>query len=286
MFPLRALASRFSPRRASSDLVLTGISRSGTSWLCHLLHRYADCVVINEPPEVIDALRRDGAATAVPAFFAETRRRILAGEAILNKLTAGEITADTALNDERSLYWPRPASDRFVLAVKNTRAFLSRLEALSDAMPAARIVACVRNPFDTIGSWKRSFPHLRDADLAGVPVGHPEDPWLAEADRVALRAIAALEDVAVRRARWWRWFAEIVLRNRGRLVLVRYDELVRDPARTLGAILDGYQPGLLRQLLEASTPRLSRGQLDAHDLEVIRDVCSDVARELGVGEPD
>ncbi len=272
-------------KRSPSELLLTGISRSGTSWLCNLLHRFEDCVVLNEPQEVIDVLQRDGAA-GIPAFFADTRRRVLAGEPILNKLSAGELTADTAVNDERSFYQPRPASDGFVLAVKNTRAFLSRLEAVADAMPAARIVACVRNPLDTIGSWKRSFPHLRDADLNGVPVGHPEDPWLSEEDRTALRAIAALDDVAVRRANWWLWFAERLLRHRARLALVRYHDLVVDPGPTLREALDGYQLGELSQPLTVSSPRTSRAELDAHDVEVIRAICMDAALELGVAEAD
>ena len=264
-----------------TELILTGISRSGTSWLAHLLHGHRDCVVVNEPAEVVAALAA-GDPGAVAAYFAATRRRILARQPILNKLTDGEVTTDTAANDERVAYLPEPETAGFVLAVKNTRAFLSRLDQVQQAMPQARVLACVRNPFDTIGSWKTSFAHLRDADLVNVPVGHPEDPWIEPAARAELRAIAAVTDVAERRARWWRWFAEVLLRRRDRLVLLRYEDLVADPQASLAAALAGYRLGRPRRTLEPSSPRLSRRHLDDRDREVIREVCLDAARELGV----
>jgi hypothetical protein len=233
---------------------------------------------------VVALLARDTEPLALAAFLSETRARVLRGEPIANKLTDGHVTADTADNDALTLYTPTPASPDFVLAVKNTRAFLSRLDGLRQALPETRIVACVRNPFDTLGSWKRSFPHLRDADVTGIPVGHPEDPGLATEDRAALRVIAATTDVAERRARWWRWFGEMLLRHREGVVLVRYDELLTRPVETLARAFAGHALGALPEPLPASRPHRTRSVLDAHDVEVIRTLCLDVARELGVGD--
>jgi hypothetical protein len=279
--------ARSSTRRHARDVLVTGISRSGTSWLCRLLHQHADCVALNEPPEVVALLEREAEPHGLAAFLAETRARVLRGEPIANKLTGGHVTADTADSDALTLYTPTPATSDFVLAVKNTRAFLSRLDGIRRALPETRIVACVRNPFDTLGSWKRGFPHLRDADVMHVPVGHPEDPWLGAADRAALRAIAATTDVAERRARWWCWFAEMLLRHRDGVVLVGYDELVTQPAETLARAFVGHALGSLSEPLAASRPHRTRALLDAHEIEVTRALCLDVARELGVGDvPD
>jgi len=281
---LGAARARPAPRAAGRDVVVTGISRSGTSWLCRLLHEHADCVALNEPAEIVAILEREAEPTGLAGFLAETRARVLAGEPISNKLTAGRVTADTAENDARSLYVPTPATADFVLAVKNTRAVLSRLDAVRRALPETRIVACVRNPFDTLGSWKRSFPHLRDADVAHVPVGHPEDPFLAPDDRAALRIVAAASDPAERRARWWRWFAQMLLRHRDGVVLIRYEDLVAAPAATIARAFAGIPLGAAPAPPAASSPRRTRTLLDAHDVEVIEALCLDVAVELGVGE--
>jgi len=287
-FNARLQALPAAPRRACArrrDVLVTGISRSGTSWLCRLLDQHTDCIALNEPAEVVRILEREGEPEGLAAFLADTRARVLAGEPIQNKLTGGRVTADTAVDNTRIAYVPSPASAEFVLAVKNTRAFLSRLDTIRRALPDTRIVACVRNPFDTLGSWKRSFPHLRDAEVARVPVGHPEDPWLAAGDRAALRAVAATADVAERRARWWRWFAEMLLRHRDGVMLVRYEELVADPAGVLERVLGDYALGTPREPLAPSTPHRTRAVLDAHDVEVIEALCLDVARELGVADP-
>jgi bifunctional non-homologous end joining protein LigD len=142
------------------DLIVTGVSRSGTSYLCNLLHRFDNCVAINEPLEVIAVLRAEETPWGLEAYYRTLRADIRAGCRIENKLRRGR-------------YRPKVAADDFVLAVKNTREFLFRLEALRQVMPAARIVACVRNPVDTIASWKGSFRHLHEADV-GPFLTHPE----------------------------------------------------------------------------------------------------------------
>jgi hypothetical protein len=283
--PERSRPSPVGPSKPrKTELLITGIPRSGTSYLCNLLHRYDNCVVLNEPSEVIGILRRHGVPHDLRRFFDSTRRKVQAGEPVENKLTCGKVTEDTALNDVRSLYQPHPRTPEFVLGVKNTRAFLSRLEGIRQVMGAARIVACVRNPVDTIASWKNSFPHLRDADVVGVPVGHVEDPWLSDADKVRLREIADTTDAALRRALWWRHFAEIILRNRQHLLVVRYCEFVREPAVVLERILENYDPRQLIEPIPSSEARRTGGTLNQREQDLIRAVCTKAARELGVLE--
>jgi hypothetical protein len=171
-----------------------------------------------------------------------------------------------------------------VLAAKNTREFLLRLEALRCVMPAARIVACVRNPFDTIASWKRSFRHLRDADV-GPFVRHPQCMWLPPEQRDALASIAATPHPAERRALWWRFLAERVLEHRRDVVLVRYEELVAEPLPVLGRILAGFDAGGLRAPIRPSSARSSRRLLDDDDLFAIREICSPTAAQLGLTVP-
>jgi hypothetical protein len=285
--PIRAAtALRWRTRAAGGppappELIVTGISRSGTSYLCSLLHRFDNCVAVNEPREINSRLRREKAPWGVAAFYRQTRRDILGGRPIENKLLDGEVVEDTALSQARHRYSPTIAGDDFVLAVKNTREFLFRLEALRRVMPTARVVACVRNPFDTIASWKGSFWHLREADVMPF-VRHPKRMWLSAPQRTGLERVAATHEVAERRAMWWSFLAQRLVDNRDGLLLVDYDDLVRRPMAVLDRVLSGYRPGRPRQPITPSDGRPKLELLDANDRRVIQAICSGPAQELGL----
>ena len=270
------------PRLAQTglDLIITGIPRSGTSHLCNLLHRFNNCVVLNEPPEVIPALAEMNVPYGLSRFFRQTRRDILLGIPIQNKLVNGQVTDDTTKNNERTLYTPAVTSGDFVLGMKTTIPFLSRLKQLKQLMPRARLVACVRNPYDTIASWKTSFPHLRDGDIRSRPIGNPGDPFLSDSQRAELERIAAIPEVATRRAAWWAYFAGLIIESIDDLVLVRYEEMVCDPARVIEAILSGGNAGNLEEPMSSSPPKRKLDVLDDEDLQAIGTLCSDVNDRL------
>jgi sulfotransferase family protein len=287
----KPLSSQSHPSRRSrplpgeaSNIILTGVSRSGTSYLSNLLHRFDNCVAINEPREVISVLREEEVPWGIPTFYDRLRHDIGAGRPIENKVRGGQVVEDTALDERRRLYRPVVASAEFVLAVKNTREFLLRLEPLQRVMPGSRIVACVRNPADTIASWKRSFRHLRDADVRPF-VRHPHCMWLPQTQCDELASIAATPRVAERRALWWRFLADRVLEHRREIVLVRYEELVAEPLPVLERILTGFRAGALRSAIAPSNARSSRSLLDDDDLIAIRQICSSTAAQLGLGVP-
>jgi hypothetical protein len=272
------------PESDHSALIVTGISRSGTSYLCNLLHRFDNCVAINEPRQAISLLREEEVPWGMAAYYDKVRRDVRAGRHIENKIHRGQVIQDTARHERRRWYRPTVASADFVLAVKNTREFLLRLDALRSVMPAARIVACVRNPLDAVASWKRSFPHLRDADV-GPFVRHPECMWLPAEQRETLASIAATPSPAERRALWWRFQAERVLEHRRVVMLVRYEELAADPLPVLGRILAGFDAGGLRTPIRPSSVRSSRRVLDDDDLVAISEICSPAAAQLGLAVP-
>ncbi|MGA2230469.1 MAG: sulfotransferase [Tepidisphaeraceae bacterium] len=270
------------------DLVIAGIPRSGTSLLCNLLHRHENCVVLNEPQEIAPALvagnmfGRPPLPWAMARFYRDIRRDVLLGKPIRNKLTNGQVTEDTARENQVASYVPVVRGGDFVLGVKATIAFLSRLLQLRQMMPGSRFVACVRNPFDTIASWKTSFPHLCDADIRGRTIGHPADEGLTGAQRAELARIEQLPEVAFRRAAWWRYLAELILDSVDDVTLVRYEELVGRPSQTIEEIVRGGNPGELTGAIEPSSPRAKVDVLDQEDVQAIRSLCSDAAIRLGV----
>ncbi|HEX4056142.1 MAG TPA: sulfotransferase [Tepidisphaeraceae bacterium] len=264
------------------ELIITGIPRSGTSYLCNILHQMSNCVILNEPVETVDILKSSSSPFGVANFARDRRRDVLGGVPIPNKLTDGQITQDTAKFNETRLYSPRVESANFVLGIKHTLAFLSRLPFLYKTMPGARFVACVRDPFDTIASWKGSFPHLNIADVVRHPVGNPLDPWLTTRQSQELQAIAGIADPASRRAAWWRHLANLILDSRDRLILIRYKDLVTHPQQTVSKILDGWPAGVPTQPIQPSTVRRRPDLLDQYDQLAIRALCREPARALGL----
>ncbi len=269
-------------RSRPPTLLITGIPRSGTSYLCSLLDRFTNVAAVNEPRGVLNPLASQRIPWGVARLHRELRWKIVAGLPIENKIRDGAVVQDTLGANRPSEYIAKVSDPHFVLCTKNTLAYLTRIDALRRAMPEARIVACVRDPLATVASWKTSFPHLRDADVAGIPVGGPTDPHLTAWRREELALIATTESPAHRRAMWWRFLAEMLLDNADRVLLVRYEELVARPAAVVEAILAGLDPGSPSIPLTASAQRSKLSALDQEDIQAVHAICSSAAAELGV----
>ena len=269
------------------NVLITGIPRSGTSYLCTILNKVRGCVAINEPTQIFAPLAGPGLPWGVATFYRNLRRDILDDRLIQNKLHNGEFIEDTSLVDTVADYSPEIDRTNFLLATKNTLAYLARLPELLRVMPEARIVVCVRNPMDTIASWKTTFDHLSKADVNSFPVGNPQDNHLAVPALNRLAEIAHTSALPLRRALLWRHLAELILENRDRILLVRYEELVSRPTEILQEILDASSSALgvdLTAPVALSAARTKRYALDAGDLSAIRSICGHAAAELGYGE--
>jgi hypothetical protein len=283
---LRPRAIRTGPRHrrdADRTILITGISRSGTSYLCSLLDRHSNCVGLNETPELVQALANVRTPWALPAYLRQVRADVLDGKPIRNKLTDGAVTGDTAKSDRLGTYHPAVEDSNLVIAAKNTFAFLSSLGRIRHVMPRARIALCVRNPIDTIASWKTSFDHLARADLSIRLVGHVDDPWLAPQWRAALCEIERTTDLSLRRALLWKYLAERVLEDRhhGDL-LIRYENLMADRDAVLAELLDGLPAGRPHHPLPPPAPGNKRDALECSDFDAIRSVCTEAAAALGL----
>ncbi|MGN2242005.1 sulfotransferase [Frateuria sp. GZRR33] len=281
-------------RAVPGNLLITGVPRSGTSYLCHCLDRLDNLAVINEPQILFDGLRFGPEPWMVPVVHADLRAAIDAGEPVENKLdSSGCVTEDTAVEEARTEYRPRLRNRDWVMASKNTLAYMARLDGLLHVMPEARVAMCIRHPADTLASWKVTFAHLASGDPRELPVGGLADPYLPARHRGALERIAALEHPAWRRAAWWRMLAEEVLRWRDhpRVTVVRYEELVAHPAARIAALLGPLASRAGRPIapFEPSQVRTRRRRgLDAEDWRALQALCGGLAAALGYHliEPD
>jgi len=278
-----AAGGRDDSSSSAADGLITGFPRSGTSFLCRCLGSVKNQVVVNEPEEIFAALAQQP-PWGVPLLYAALRRKILAGEAIDNKLHDGHMVEDTAARDARVAHHPQVESDSFGLWTKNTLAYAARLRMLRTVMPRAPIVACLRHPYETVASWIDTFPHLRDADLNHFPFAADADPLVDAEDRDRLRLIASVTDLPLRRALVWRHLASIFLRHREMLLLVRYEELASDPRPVVSRILaalPGSRASTELDSLPPPRPRRQRPPLGPEDLQAIRDICGETAAALG-----
>ena len=272
-------------RAMTHDLIITGIPRSGTSYVCKSLDGFDNVAVVNEPAILFEGLCYGPQPWMVPVLHADLRARIDGGEAVRNKLDArGGLTEDTAVHEALDWYRPRLRDGQWVLATKNTLAYLARLGGILQVMPQARVVACVRHPLDTLASWKGTFAHLAMGDPSALPVGGLADPFLPAHLRDGLRDIARLTDPAVRRAAWWCLLAEEILRWRERIEIVRYEDLVADPHTQMQRLLGPLQraAGNADPSLQPSMVRTARRQvLEEADWHAVASLCAGVAEAFG-----
>lgn len=271
----------------SSHIVITGLPRSGTSFLCHLLNQQPNVAILNEPPEVFRILlkqwwqlRHPGADRAVQRFAAycdTLSERIASGEPLPNKLTQ-----DTRETDERVDWVAGPAGNITLTGTKNTLAYTLSLGILRK-LPC-RIVATVRHPCDSIGSWQvstqKNLAHLREGRLAAVR--HVAPGALSDSQQARLEALERLPAGSLERlAAMWNLLANQYLEYRDAVDVVRYEDLVDAPEKILRDLSGNPDAGVPSD----TTVRKKSYALDDESRERIWAACGPAATELGYSSP-
>jgi len=268
------------------DLLVTGIPRSGTSFLTSLIHKVDNSVAINEPEEIFRYLEDERPPWGMAAYYGMLRARIATGSPITNKLYNGDVIEDTAVIDNEESYVPSISGPAFLLATKNTLGYLARLRFLAKALPGATFVACVRNPYFTIASWIQTFPHLREASPHNFRKGFAGDLLMRPVAQERLRAMADIAAPETRRALLWNHLAHLILEDKSIFATIcRYEDLVESPAKILEEIFDKtpgsppFKPRGIQHKAEPSTGRI--GALSPSDFHTIRSICSEAAAAFG-----
>ena len=258
------------------DLVITGLPRSGTSFLCSRINGYGNTAVINEPSEIFREAK-NGEAEGVGRVFDSYRRDISAGKPVLNKIRDGRFIEDTRLEDSRSEHLHEVTDENFTLGIKNTLVFLAMLPELVKSKRFPRIIASIRHPMDCIASWHNvEFPHLKSAKPAFL-VDYSSAPFQQK-----LTALLEEENLYRRSARLWLLLAQTLLAARGKIKILRYEDIVSKPQSAQDAIC-GYLdiPQLGVELPEASRPVKRREMLDSAQQKVIAEECNKLASQFG-----
>lgn len=266
----------FFSKNEDRNIIITGIPRSGTSYLCKLLNTLENGVVINEPEELM--ILQGSSLWQLRAYFNKMRYKISKGHKIWNKIQDGSIIEDTALINERTLTKHKIKNKEFLLLVKNPLVFLAFLSSFKEIMPKSKVVVCIRNPIDTIASWKKSFPHLSDVIFEQFPKIFSDERIMTEQQKNAIKQINETEDFEVKRALLWNYLAEIINKNRDSVILIRYEDFIVNPNLELQKIFVHFPDATFD--FPVSELRSKRAAMNEEEIIKITKICGKTAQKF------
>lgn len=285
IFKLPFVSHKVDKKQQNYDFLITGLPRSGTSLLCNLLHKAPNTVVVNEPQEVFAALENDPECLSLNLLYRNLRTNILLGDGIKNKVNElGEVIEDTRFNDAYRHYLPDVSRADFCLGTKNPLAYLSRLRILCDALPDMPKIVMVRHPLHVISSWKSSFKHLNSVDFDIIPFANDNDGLLDAVQRKLLNEIRSESNLAVKRALYLRYLGEMIIRDKDRVHVIRYEDLLSHPQSVMDVVTTLIGTTRLSQqtLKHIRLPSDSKTKsFDSEDNKAVAMLCGDFMQEWG-----
>ncbi len=228
-----------------TDIVLTGLPRSGTTLACKLLSAAPQVLALHEPLS-IGAIPTDtiAAAATVQRFFAEIRATVLSKGTAPSRLVNGEVpdspfpepSPDTLLRDmpadsaRGTVAAPSNIRSGFTLVIKHPAAFTALLPELSQRLPC---FAMVRNPVGVLASWSTCNAHFR---RGRAPAAERFTPALAA-------ALDAEPDPTSRQILLLEWFLKSFHEWLPRSRVLTYEALIASGGRGLSCIAGRPVPG-------------------------------------------
>jgi hypothetical protein len=227
-------------RYRRNDVVLTGMSRSGTTLACHLLNKLPNTLALNEPiarERFADLLPDyEAVAEGLGRFFRQTRKMALEEGEILSKHLNGTIPANNFGRQSRDgrLRFRSVSRGRipvgkeldpdFLLVLKDPTMFTAVLPALVKRFPC---YAIVRNPLAVLASWNSLDSWVRDGHHPGAEL---YDPGLS-------RDLALVKDRHDRQLSLLNWWFSRFERYLPPQNIIRYEELIASGGAALSAIV-------------------------------------------------
>lgn len=175
-------------------ILVTGISRSGTTLLCSLLNELPDTVALAEPIRFMPDDDHGRVVRSVVDFARDTRAGILATGEAPSRHVGGVVPDNWAeppgapgLRRRRDEYGPirlgKPLSPGFRLIIKHHGEFIVMAERLAAHFP---LFCVVRHPLAVLASWQTVDLPIHQGHLRSAEAFDPElrDTLAAEPDRI------------------------------------------------------------------------------------------------------
>jgi hypothetical protein len=225
-----------------TNVVLTGLPRSGTTLACRLLNTLPDTVALSEPiapGKFVDAEDEQALLDGVERFFRRMRRMIRREKVAVSKNVGGKIT-DNAYTQARSegnlrsqtggkgtekgkIVVDKELKRDFLLVIKQPALFSALLPMLAERFPC---YAIVRNPLSVLASWNSVDHNVREGHSRGAELY----------DEELKRELASTQDRVGRQLRLMSWWFERFYTTLDEDHIIRYEDIVRSGGRILSTM--------------------------------------------------
>jgi len=270
----RLLASlTFDPADASgpleepgaADFIICGCPRTGTSLLSAQLY---------QPPKVVTVMEPwDGLRMAPAALFADLRQELAGGVLRRGKLDIDRLEASGEVQwwTEGHKVVPAALEEEYQLGVKWT-AFWRYL----DFLPTTRFLVCVRDPAETVASFKKSGGRLERGLNYDVPFNGEMNSYLE----------TTTHDPELRRVLLYEYINKRVIPHldRPEVFVVRYERWFSEPDALRDEIAEFVGVSLAEWRVSIRPPAAASDQLSERERKAIRERCPS-AEALGYQAP-
>jgi hypothetical protein len=221
----------------SKTVLLTGLPRSGTTLVCHLLTSIPNVVALHEPMRVkeLSTLSTDQQFAAIEQFISENRQSLITNGLATSKHIEGKIPDNTfsqnasdnglrvSMAQHGQLSFRKELSEDFILAIKHNAAFAYLLNKLVLRYSCYGII---RNPLAILFSWQTVDLSIH---YGHIPVGEAFDSDLRE-------TLTRIDDVLDRQLYILNWFFTKLDQNLPPERIIRYENVIASNGRTLKVI--------------------------------------------------
>jgi hypothetical protein len=223
----------------STNIILTGLPRSGTTLTCHLLNKLPACVALHEPLIPLDLVsyNKPELVDLIVSYFNAQREQILTTGTAASKSFGGKVP-DNPLSgidkmtgkrirvlDGRIIQIDKNLPNNFSLVIKQPAFFTAILENLTKS----NLLSCfavVRNPLSVLLSW----------NTVEMPVANGRVP-AAEAFDLELKSnLDQIADIYDRQVFLLNWFFEKYLNHLPKDNILFYEGTIKSQGRSLSVI--------------------------------------------------
>lgn len=247
-----------------SDIIVTGLPRSGLTVACALIDTLPNAVCLNNPPSHrLQARQLDTPlefSKWLTGEFAWTRLQLQRGEPAEDFRSGdGAPLLDNIADPKRYmqdnkavpvLFTREQLTPDFILGMKNSSLYTALLPTLVK-FDHFTVIAVIRNPLDVIGSWQK-FP---DRMFAQGKVS----PAVARYWDEALRISSLDSDTIDRMVQLYDAHLQIYYELQDKIQIVKFEDVIDDPLRIPAMLGRTDKPGAINRI-ESRTRILNRNE--------------------------
>lgn len=245
-----------------SNIILTGLPRSGTTLICHLLNKVNNTIALDEPMtgSFAKGTTKQQICTEIAEFFASSRQSVLQNKKVLTKHVNGKVP-DNSFGSEKSdnglriihiersfIQIENDVSDDFTLCIKHNGLFTSLLIELTAFFPC---YAIIRNPLAILASW----------NSVDIPINKGHIPVAENIDQELSQKLNTMPDKIDRQFYILSWFFNHYKKALPREKIIRYEDIIASGGASLQIVVP--------EAIKLSEPLINKNLHQLYDRELM-----------------